>query len=271
MKKTIFIFLLAILMLIIPNVVKADDVKPIFTIWAWFKQPVEGENPNFELKVSRDLFADYFETDMLWYADSGDGNKVLMSNTDVFKAGNKYSLIIKFKRPKNYIYVYNEDGSLNVKIEQSSDNKFNGTLTPQVEEDENYYYDTISYDFGTLPSNVIIKTIDITIPDLKIGDKLFDRNNVTLKVNKEETFGTDVFWNKYNEETKEYDIDITDEDNIVKKGKYEVDILFQPKINYIIDSNTKLMLNGENIPLDNQIGESAWQDRNKSYIFKMLF
>ena len=257
-KKILFLFLMVVLLLLIPNIVKADE-RILSNIDVSYTNPKAGQ----KMLTASDIHVvgdgvEYEVYDVVWYktqllTDKSGEEPVFSEITDpneTFEAQTYqgqfyyYKVSFKFKRPDTDIIPI-LDGQIDT-------SRFSLTEWGKSVDANNPKYfvmgnsenqgDTYIRNFQGV-SLEALKTIDVTVPSSKAGDVCSTYENIIGKGNNSVDFSAyNVNWLKYNSNTNNYE-NFTGT-KLEKNAKYKLWIAFEIPNQYEINKGTVIKVNG---------------------------
>lgn len=273
-KRILFVILMVFLMLLIPNVVKAEKID-LSKIEISVPTPVVGKTPALyeEARVVADGNIELETLGITWYIWDWDNQQyTLMGAMEKFNGLDKYAVDLVYKRSFDY-NVLDENGYVIEGLKMF----FNGTeidahdfqvYNPESTGTAEYGIDGAWYEFGQANKEKYISKLDITVPVPELGKKQHGIEAFSVKIDESENLEViGVEWEKYNSEKGEYEIDslifldefkgmIEDEEKLNPKdfeegAKYRVHITYRRPWKYGYSDDLIAKINGNLINTDN--------------------
>lgn len=241
-KRILFVILMAILMILIPSVVKAEK-KDLSKIEISVPTPVVGETPALysEASVIADdnIMLEPFEiTWFKWSENDKDYTIMMLDPTEKFTGTDKYAVKIGYKRPENY-KVSNLEGYIlddfrlyfnGIELDATSIENFNpGSSGEMLENGQVMEWDFVYFEFGVANKAKYISKIDITIPEPEIGKMQCGPEAFSVRVDENEILEVVlVLWEKYDSQNECWGTEAFIPIDEVK-GNYSEDFLNETK------------------------------------------
>ena len=251
-KKILFLILMVVLLLLIPNIVKATTITRIdITI----PEPIVGKTPaeisdvtvkgtdengtTVPMTIESVGWEDYDEQTPLH----------ILSNDEIFITSVGYSAQVCFNHSNEYQLPWEQGAgfdtsAFNLYLNGKEITGINSRnyLRPMVSQ-ENPVRWAFEYDFGEAKFEQYLSSIDVKIPSTNAGGTRSTASNITAKGNGSISFDVyDVRWAKYNPNTKTNE-EFTGE-TLEKDTEYSVFMCFDIPLKYGINSNTVVKVNG---------------------------
>lgn len=276
-KRILFVILMVFLMILIPNVVKAEK-KDLSKIEISVPTPVVGKTPALyeEARVVADGNIELETFGINWFVwDWENQSYTEMEPTEEFNGLEKYAVDLAYRRSFDY-NVLDENGNVIDGLKMF----FNGIeidahdfeiYKPENTGDVNFGNDFVFYEFGEANKEKYISKLDITVPVPELGKKQHGIEAFSVKIDESENLEViGVEWEKYNSEKGEYETDsiiildefkgmIDDEELLKPKdfeegAKYRVYITYRRPWEYGYSDDVIAKINGNLINTDN-VGE----------------
>lgn len=275
-KRILLVILVAVLMLLIPTIVKAEE-QTISKIDITVPRPIIGKTPAVasEVSVIADGNTELEVQTVTWYIydNAISEYKPVENSSDAFLGYKRYAIEIGYKRPNQYKIPITEGiiaDEFKLKINDIELNAqdysiFNVGSSGGVD----YENDAVFYEFGLPEVEKNISTIDIIVPKPEVGKRQYGLEDIIVKADKNEILEVlSVEWYKYNSETKKYELDtiivsdkvkgfydVTSDEFKIKEfeegEKYAIDIMYNRPYKYGYSDATVVKVNGETIDVNN--------------------
>lgn len=290
-KRILFVILMVFFMILIPNAVRAEEIigddptigVVISGIDVTLPTPFIGEKQaSFsDIKVTTDGNEELEVVEVIWYKYDYETaerieDAVLVSDiakgfydgavgerfeAKEFKAGQVYSVEITYRRPWEYSY------ESEVEVYKNGSYAF-GDFELDTANDGTCAWDKVCFPWVYPEATKYITEIDIETPIPEIGKYQYGlRDSETVKANGNENFKVmTVCWEKYNSETKEWEIESriysdeakaifgTESEETPKKfiegEKYRVGIVYRRPWEYGYSENLVAKINGNTVDVD---------------------
>ena len=234
-KKLLFTILFVALLLLIPNIVKADE-RTLSNISITVPEPVIGQTlPTAnDIKVVADG-ATYQVHDVEWYEMEVAGAcdyQLITDSTHTCIPNTRYKVSFLYSRPHTDLIPRQENGlidfdNLTITKNGRSVHTSGGGYSFDVGGDAQYEYDYVSIEFEKAKPEAIINSIDLTIPTKNAGDPIrWPIHAIQIKLNGSIPVITyEYLMYKYNPNTGNYDAPLT-ESTFEEDTKYKALIYF---------------------------------------------